>query len=390
MVATATFKVSNDVLRWVLQTAENRLSPDWIDRINKWIKGEKLPTINQLKMLSKKSQIPFGNFFLPTPPKKEVPLLNFRTINNSGVINASPELLQTIDSMEIKADWLEDYRIKAGYSPISFVGMGNNKEFKNSSHSKIAEEILKYFDLKKNWNVNLKYKQNAFKFLRTAISNKGIIIETNSVVGNNNNDSLNINEFRAFVLINKYAPLIFINTKDSQNARLFSLAHELVHLWYGKKEIFNYNFQTEPQYLNKKVEQKINKIAECILFDRDTFNSYWKTSDGTDIEKIYKIARKFKTSPMATAVTAKNYKLVSQKLVSEIKKETSKNVKKRNGNGGPQFYDVLAYKTDHNFASAVINSTEEGNTTYLEAFNLLNVKSMKGYDNLKARVEENR
>ena len=55
MVATATFKVSNDVLRWVLQTAENRLSPDWIDRINKWIKGEKLPTINQLKMLSKKS-----------------------------------------------------------------------------------------------------------------------------------------------------------------------------------------------------------------------------------------------------------------------------------------------------------------------------------------------
>ena len=390
MVATATFKVSNDVLRWVLQTAENRLSPDWIDRINKWIKGEKLPTINQLKMLSKKSQIPFGNFFLPTPPKKEVPLLNFRTINNSGVINASPELLQTIDSMEIKADWLEDYRIKAGYSPISFVGMGNNKEFKNPSHSKIAEEILKYFDLKKNWNVNLKYNQNAFKFLRTAISNKGIIIETNSVVGNNNNDSLNINEFRAFVLINKYAPLIFINTKDSQNARLFSLAHELVHLWYGKKEIFNYNFQTEPQYLNKKVEQEINKIAECILFDRDTFNSYWKTSDGTDIEKIYKIARKFKTSPMATAVTAKNYKLISQKLVSEIKKETSKNVKKRNGNGGPQFYDVLAYKTDHNFASAVINSTEEGNTTYLEAFNLLNVKSMKGYDNLKARVEENR
>ncbi len=73
-------------------------------------------------------------------------------------------------------------------------------------------------------------------------------------------------------LINKYAPLIFINTKDSQNARLFSLAHELVHLWYGKREIFNYNFQTEPQYLNKKVEQEINKIAECILFDRDTFN----------------------------------------------------------------------------------------------------------------------
>lgn len=388
MAATATFKVNNEILYWVLQVSKTRLNSDWITKINKWILGEKLPTINQLKTLSKKSQIPFGDFFLSTPPKRDTPLLKFRTINNKKVVNTSTELLRTIDTMELKADWLEDYRIKEGYAPILFVGMGNNSNFYKLSYIEIAEKILDYFGLKKNWNVNLKSNQNAFNYLRAAISHKKIVIETSSILGNNTRDSLDINEFRAFVLINKYAPFIFINTKDSQNARLFSLIHELVHLWYGKTEVFNYNFQQDPQYLDKKLEQKINKIAECILFDKDMFIKLWRNSNEVDIDKIYKIAKKFKASPMATAVTAKNYKLVSQEFVNKIKKETTINVEKIKNKGGPRFYDVLAYKTDHNFASEVIKSTEEGNTTYLEAFNLLNVKDMKGYDNLKERVEE--
>ncbi|MCT7790703.1 MAG: ImmA/IrrE family metallo-endopeptidase [Lactobacillus crispatus] len=387
--STAMFKVSKDILRWVLQTTENRLGSEWINRINKWIKEETTPTINQLKNLSKKSKIPFGDFFLSTPPKENVPLLNFRTINNSKIINASSELLRTIESIQFRADWLEDYRIKQGYSPILFVGMGNTQKNRTLSYEKIAEKILNYFDLDKAWNVKLKSNQNAFNFLRTRVSYRGIVVETSSFVGNNTHDSLNIDEFRAFVLINEYAPFIFINTKDSQNARLFSLVHELVHLWYGKTEIFNYNFQTNPQYLNKKFEQQINKIAEYILFDKSYFIKYWQNETSSDFDKIYKVARKFKTSPMATAVTAKNYKLVSQELVTEIKKATLSTVIKKSKKG-PSFYDTLAYKTDHNFASAVINSTEEGNTTYLDAFNLLNVKNIKGYENLKARMEENK
>lgn len=317
-----------------------------------------------------------------------MPLLKFRTINNSGVIEASSELLDTINTMQLRADWLEDYRIKEGYSAIPFVGMGNDKKYLSVSNEEIAEEILKYFSLNKGWNVELKSNQNAFSFLRKIISNKGIVVETSSIVDNNTRRGLNIDEFRAFVLISKYAPFIFINTKDSQNARLFSLVHELVHLWYGKDEIFNYNFQTDPQYLNKKFEQQINKIAENILFDKSLFIKYWQTYNIDDFDRVYDVAKKFKSSPMATAITAKNYKLISQDLVNVIKKETLKDVSKMKHKGGPNFYDTLAYKTDPNFALSVINSTEEGNTTYLDAFNLLNVKNMKGYDNLKSRVEE--
>ena len=106
------------------------------------------------------------------------------------------------------------------------------------------------------------------------------------------------------------------------------------------------------------------------------------------MDKIYEIAKKFKTSPIATAITAKNYGLITQRVVDEVKGETTKNVANRKNKGGPNFYDTLAYRIDINFATSVINSTEAGDTTYLDAFSLLNVKNMKGYDSLKQRVEE--
>ena len=63
-MVTATFKVNNKILKWVLQIADDKLGVDWIDKIKVWMKGEKTPTIHQLQVLSKKSQIPFGKWML--------------------------------------------------------------------------------------------------------------------------------------------------------------------------------------------------------------------------------------------------------------------------------------------------------------------------------------
>ena len=41
------------------------------------------------------------------------------------------------------------------------------------------------------------------------------------IVGNNTHRPLNIDEFRAFSVIDEYAPLIFINSNDSINGKLF-------------------------------------------------------------------------------------------------------------------------------------------------------------------------
>ena len=225
---TAKIEISKNILEWVLRTSEGSLNEKWTDNVKQWINGDKNPTVNQISQLSKASKIPFGYLFLQEPPKVELPLLNFRTVNNDSIEEPSKELLDTVYEMQSKVSWLSDYRKDQGMNKISFIGMNN--EYKQLDGSEKAERILNYFDLDSDWNFK---KGKPFNVLRERVTNYGITVSVNGVVRNTRRH-LNQNEFRAFVIIDDFAPLIFINSRDSFNARLFSLVHELVHIWYGQ------------------------------------------------------------------------------------------------------------------------------------------------------------
>ncbi|MGX4759036.1 hypothetical protein [Limosilactobacillus fermentum] len=63
-MATTRIDVKPAVLHWVQEASNGTLNEAWTNKIYKWIKNESKPTLNQLKDLSKKAQIPFGYFFL--------------------------------------------------------------------------------------------------------------------------------------------------------------------------------------------------------------------------------------------------------------------------------------------------------------------------------------
>ncbi|WP_289758519.1 ImmA/IrrE family metallo-endopeptidase [Lactobacillus taiwanensis] len=390
-MVSATYPVKNSILKWVLSSNDGSLSEKWKNKIEDWLEGDKLPTIIQLQHLSKASHIDFGNFFLDEPPKNTVPLLNYRTINNSKVINPSQDLIDVINQMQFKSDWLADYNQNEGLEKIPFVGQGREKENRFLSAEDKAQKILSYFDLDLDWNLTTK---DAFKLLRQKLELANITVMKASYVGRQTLRSLNTEEFRAFVLVNDYAPLIFINTCDSQNAKLFSLVHEMVHIWMGDSELFNNDFNEAPKYLKPTSEQKINKIVEQILFSRTTFLKLWKElpAKTSEIERIYLVAQKFHTSPLATAIVAKNYELITQDIVNKVKVETAHNTelkKKRQKakSGGPSYYTNVLSNLDHNFARSVIRSTKMGNTSYTDAFDLLGVSGNKGFNEIKDRLE---
>lgn len=58
------------------------------------------------------------------------------------------------------------------------------------------------------------------------------------VLGYSNRDRLDADEFQGFAVSDPFAPIVFINDEDAKAAQIFTLAHELAHIWIGETGIF--------------------------------------------------------------------------------------------------------------------------------------------------------
>lgn len=382
--------VKPEILRWARSHSGTALPNEWQERINDWIDQKKEPTIKQLQALSQKTQIPFGYFFLEDMPDEEIPLLKFRTIDNNEIDHPSRNLIDTINEMETKRAWLSDYRKSQGFGKNSFV---NAQDGMKNSHSlaDVAQAILAELDLEMGWNYQ-KHSSDRFNTLRVHLDNVGVTVMTSGFVKNSTRRTLDQNEFRAFALIDEYAPLIFVNSNDSFRAMLFSLVHEMVHVWYGTPELFNATFQASDRFRDDVTEQKINRVTEEILFPKTIFLQAWEKINLQDqIQKVLEIAKEFGTSPLSAGIRAVRLTLIPQDIVDDLKdylqhQYEQKKMREKQRDGGPNYYVVKASQIDKTFARTVDQSARSGEITYTEAFDLLNVKNNSGFDKLMAEV----
>lgn len=375
-------EISTNILDWVLSILNpSETNPQVFEILVAWQKGEKTPTYNKVLEISRATGIPLGYFFLQKPPQEDLSLVNYRTVKSIELKQPSQALKTTLLDMELVQDWLSNQLIKDGSDKNDYVKSLNE----HTDIITLSQIVRKKLSIDIEWFKSCTNAEDSFKFLRQAISDSGVIVMVNGIVRNNTSKNLSIDEFRAFALIDDYAPLIFINTNDSINGKLFSLLHEYVHIGLGENSLYNDRCSCHNEV--GKTEQICNAVAAEILVPQEIFNNQWNSLKADeDIEKtINKLARYFKCGVVVVARKALENSYINKDQYSLIANNAVQNFKKKKSKGG-NFYRSLNSKIDTNFLNYLINSVEKGNTLYTEAFRLTNTNS-KTFNNLKTQLE---
>ena len=385
-MAGVSVHVKPEIINWILQSIQfENIAGSAIELLRKWQSGEKTPTFNQVEDMSKKTNIPFGYFFLDKPPVEECSIVEYRTIDSAKIEEPSRNLVDTVDLMTDIQEWMVEYVVENGQEELEYVGSAAGE----TQVLSVAEDIRRKLDIQVDWYSDRQNAGESFRFLKRRIENIHVLIMMSGIVGNNTHRKLNVEEFRAFTLVSKYAPLIFINSCDSDTGKLFSILHELAHVWVGENSFYNVPINSNSE--NCEVEKFCNAVAAEVLVPTESFLENWKRSHDEILDKVEKIANSFRCSRFVVARKALDHGKISRETYGRIIKELTNQFKewqesqKENKGTGGDYYRNLASKIDRNFVTALARSASEGRTQYTEIYRLTNT-NMKTFGRLLKEI----
>jgi len=363
-----TVSINPGVLRWSIERSGfpvGALEPQF-PKLRDWIEGEKHPTLKQLESLAKKVRLPIGYFFLSKAPDHSIKIPYFRTDKDKTPANFSPELIDTVYSMQRRQLWLREYLIENGASKLPFI----NSAKCTDSAIDIASSIRGYLGLEEDWAVQHPTWQLALRHLFTVTDKSEINIVVNGIVANNTHRKLDPREFRGFVLKDDFAPFLFINNSDGKAAQMFTLAHELAHLWYGSSAIFDL---ARLQPADDDVEIFCNKVAAEFLVSSNSLRRTWDTI--LDKGNIYQdLARIYKVSEIVIARRLLDLRLINKEEFFGFYKIYMDRVEKQmKAASGGDYYNNQGMRVGKNFMQAVVQAERDGSLQPTEAFRLTNL-----------------
>jgi Zn-dependent peptidase ImmA (M78 family) len=340
-----------------------------------WVRQEARPTFKQVEQFAKATYTPVGFLFLPEPPVEQVPIPDFRTIGNKKVQRPSPDLLDTIYICQQRQDWYRDYARSLGEAPQPFVGsvrVGGDIE-------RTATDIRQKLGLLIEERQRFPTFVEALRDLIAQADSMGILVMCSGVVSSNNRRKLNPDEFRGFAMSDPLAPLIFINGADTKSAQMFTLAHELAHIWLGESAVSDAQASSAT---GNNIERWCNRVAAEILVPLAAFRQdYRKNADLA--EEMNRLSRRFKVSSLvilrrmhdAGGLTERQfwdaYHAELRRLSAVLKKD-----------GGGDFYLTTTARVSKRFARALIASTLEGQTLHRDAFRMLGFSKLETFREL--------
>ena len=338
-------------------------------KIAEWEAGELQPTLKQIENFSKSVHVPIGYLFLPEPPRESLPIPDFRTVSDRSITRLNVNLLDTIYLCQERQAWYRDYARLHRFTPIDFIGKAKLSDAPTGA----AKAISTRMNLSMDERSRLPDWAEALRQLVAKAEGLGVLVMASSIVGGNPHRKLKVNEFRGFALVDSLAPLIFINAADSKAAQMFTLAHELAHLWLDESGVSDAEAGKAPE---QGIERWCNAVAAELLMPMQATREVYRP-DAPLTDEIQRLAKRFKVSALVVlrrlfdagfldeATFWQNYNRESERIA---------NLDRGGSSGGGNFYRTFEVRNGKHFARALIASTLEGQTLFQDTFRMLSVK----------------
>lgn len=382
--------ITPEVFKWARksakiseETAASKVNVS-IDKLKEWESGLSYPTIRQAQKLAKTYRRPFAIFFLPDIPNDFHPLQDFR---KKGAKELSTSSVFIIREIQQKHAWISEVYRENNENKIPFVGRFNL----SSNPLNVAKDIINTLGINP---MDYKTTNPILEWIDKAESN-GIFISRTSFI--HSKLKLNSNEIQGFSIADDYAPFIFINSDDWSAPQLFTLVHELAHIWIAASGISN---DIAP-ILKKSndyhpIELFCNEVSANALMPKEYLFSIEQNAFNSASE-IFKKARRIGVSSFALLVRALHLNIISMNKYIELKaqadkefndfliREEIKKQKAKEKEGGPNYFLLQLNRNSRLFTQTVLDAFRGGFIEPTQASSLLNVKVNK-FQKLEAQL----
>ena len=351
-----------------------------LEKLISWEEGETRPTMNQADKLAKLYRRASALLFLPAPP----PLLDFQPISDFRTVGArkgeySTALTFMLREISEKQEWMREHLTEAGEKELSFIGRFTVE----TPADEIARNIVKELEIERTYKAD-----KALKYWTEKAEAKRIFISYSSFI--HTRMLLPADEVRGFVFCDNMAPFIYVNSSDTRSAQLFTLVHEIAHLWLNSSGVSNIEeFEQGAVRRRAKIEILCNSVAAEVLMPAHLVIAAAATeatsNEKTTVEMpfIEQLARKFGVSDLAMLIRFHELKWITTELYDKQKKNLRKRfddwkkaeeAKKKKSEGGPDPYRMQIRRNSRAFTHIVYDFYKSGQISSSETSGLLHVK----------------
>lgn len=399
----------------------------WIEKLIQFEVGDALPQGWQLKEIVKNCFVDpiffeLENLQLPQYSK------NFR--RKGGVIlsdfendekeiagrskSSSQNYHRFLCESDLKKKFVREFLQEYGYAPCPIVKTFQPTQNLSDDVLQLVSRMKQNFPLLENLHEyetkiaskdklidKLKIVKDFFDDFKRECGKQGVLVFISS---NDDHRRIDIKHFRGVAISDPIAPLIGINYNDYIKAQVFTLLHELAHLYLGASNLAVWGFPSSHQ--ESYVEDLCDQVAEEILYPKQKFLKDFPQGTIENVKKLNELCKELSRNKMCSSgvVVYRAFHLgkVNEKIVreyfsgkyiyqaakeaKEAQDKTNQDKKEKTGKElyYPPPYPKLANRGEF-YAKTVVDAYRSGYLMNVAAMRLLNIK--KTHDFMKISEE---